>query len=231
MNLFHTILDSVFPPRPHQALVARTTPAQLAAHLCPRHISAQIVALLPYHVPLVRACIVEAKFYDNRRAQRLLGGTLAFFLRMQHTLLPGMPLKGAQAIPIPLSTARARERGYNQVARIMQHTVRQHAPCIPAPHLLMRTRATLPQTSLTQHARHENVAGAFAAPIPLDPAVCYIVVDDVVTTGATMQAAIAALRAAGAIHIYGIALATQTRRAAFDDMPPMTYSAEIRRRD
>jgi predicted amidophosphoribosyltransferase len=77
------------------------------------------------------------------------------------------------------------------------------------PHFLKRVRETASQVGLTKLERKENVRDAFGAAHPCVSNTLYILVDDVVTTGATMQAAIDALLEAGAAHVLPIALAFQ----------------------
>jgi predicted amidophosphoribosyltransferase len=73
--------------------------------------------------------------------------------------------------------------------------------------VLIRARATLPQTSLGRKDREKNVAGCFKAAFPFDRALSYIILDDVTTTGATLRAAADAFIAAGADRIKLVALA------------------------
>ena len=103
-------------------------------------------------------------------------------------------------VPVPLSTVRERERGFNQSARLA---------CAIAPRwnipvwqrALVRTRATPSQTRLTPADRLRNVAGAFSVPPAAREVLVgahVILVDDVVTTAATLNACAAALMAGGA---------------------------------
>lgn len=106
----------------------------------------------------------------------------------------------AAVVAVPLAPARARERGYNQSALLARAIAR--AWRIPDwSDALLRTRATATQTQLTPEARTRNVSGAFRAPpdagLRLRGA-HLVLVDDVLTTGATVLACAEALRDAGA---------------------------------
>jgi predicted amidophosphoribosyltransferase len=115
----------------------------------------------------------------------------------------------ARLVPIPLSARRQRERGYNQAAALARALGTLWRLPV-AERLLSRTRDTGTQTALTPEARLKNVAGAFlatdrAAPVgPVCPAPpgewpggAVILIDDVLTTGATLVAAAMALGGAG----------------------------------
>jgi predicted amidophosphoribosyltransferase len=103
-----------------------------------------------------------------------------------------------------------RERGFNQsarIAKVIAETMRKSGATL-APHVLTRKRNTPPQARLSKRLRSANMYGAFAV---RDARSCkykdVILVDDVVTTGATMRAARVALEKAGARSVLCVAAA------------------------
>jgi len=107
---------------------------------------------------------------------------------------------------VPLHAARLRERGYNQAALIGQHVAFKQGWGFAA-NAIERVRETTSQTQLNAQERRANVQGAFRADGSLVAGKQVLVVDDVLTTGATLCACADALRAAGAIGVYGAAIA------------------------
>lgn len=196
MRFLSYCLDLLFPPRASERLVHDAMGETIATYYEPtthRIGPYPCTTLLSYEHPLVRALILEAKFKGNIRAHALLG-------KMLHTFLAKHP--PIIIVPVPLSSKRRRARGMNQVEEILRHTAASH----PIRHLLTRVRNTAPQTELAAEARQHNVIGAFSAS-GVDPSTTYLIIDDVTTTGATLQDAARALSAAGALHIHLLALA------------------------
>jgi len=151
----------------------------------------------------VRQAIHQLKYRGVRRAAPQLGQYLAAYAA---TELPSIRGQVSWAVvPIPLHPTRYRERGFNQAALLAKPVA--HALGIPLIHGLVRQRATRPQVGQPYAERQGNVAGAFAwrQEQPLPSAI--ILVDDVVTTGATLVAACEALHASGVQTVVGLALA------------------------
>lgn len=119
-------------------------------------------------------------------------------------------LDGADAVvPVPLHRARQRTRGFNQARELARHLDR---PVLDA---LSRTRKTSPQADLPAAKRHANVRGAFAltaAGAALDGLVV-VLVDDVSTTGATLNACAAPLLDAGVKEVRALTAAQARLRA------------------
>ena len=152
----------------------------------------------------MRAALHEAKYHGNEKAFLLLAAALADYMRGE-----GASDFSARTciIPVPLGKERRRERGYNQAEEVARRALEELGGIVVDTTLLTRARETASQVSLPRRDRLENMRGAFRAAHPADPAYTYIVLDDVLTTGATLQAAIDALRKAGAEHIVPLALA------------------------
>ena len=142
------------------------------------------------------------KFGGRRDVARTLGPLLAG------------PLARAAAgcdllVPVPLHRRRLAGRGFNQAALLLRHARAAGAP--PTDVLsLRRVRATAPQTGLDARGRRRNVEAAFAVAPHRRARVAgrrVLLFDDIVTTGATMAEAAAALRSAGARAVIGLCAA------------------------
>jgi ComF family protein len=136
-------------------------------------------------------------------------GALAQFLRDIPGMVPTLEAVDC-VLPVPLSAERLRERGFNQAALLARHLAGARADHAT----LLRLHATEAQSGLPRAERLRNLRGAFAVEPARSSAVAgkrVMLVDDVMTTGATLQAAAEALRAAGAAHITAAVLARTGR--------------------
>ena len=199
--------DLLFPPRDDEQIVRTLTTESLCPLVNPILISSTnppTVALLPLRNPIVRALIHEAKYHGNKRAHSILGEILFDYISSDETLREPI------LVPIPMMKRRVRLRAGNHTERIIENamtTMPEHESFTYAPELLRRILETPPQVRMNRAERLRNMNGVFAASGPIDPALHYVVFDDVITTGATLQSATDALRAAGAKHISTLALA------------------------
>lgn len=157
----------------------------------------------------MRTLIHGLKFHDRHDVRRLLGRWLVE--------AGGVLIEGADmVVPVPLARRRLLLRRFNQAATLSQEVSRLTGLRYE-PMALTRTRATASQVGLSRPARRRNVAGAFSVPRRLRPRVegaNVLLVDDVITTGATVGACARVLLKAGAARVDVLALALVTDHAA-----------------
>ncbi len=156
----------------------------------------------PYALTI--AALVYAFPADRLLQQLKYGGRLALADWAGHALaiaarasLAGRP-RPDRIVALPLATARQRERGFNQAHEIARRVARDVG--LPLAAALERVAGGLPQAALSWPERAKNVRGAFAARGDVSGARVALI-DDVMTTGATLAEAAQTLRHAGAAHV------------------------------
>ncbi len=157
------------------------------------------VLFLPYVHPAVRGVLTGWKYQGDAAYADVLRGWVTSY----GSSLGDVPPTDA-VTAVPLHAARLRARGYNQ-ADVLAETVAERAgrPVIMP---LVRVKATAPQARVPRAERRAaDLAGAFAAAGPVPAHV--LLVDDVKTTGATLDAAAQALKAAGAETVWACTVA------------------------
>ncbi len=156
----------------------------------------------PYAGP-VRSALHDLKYAGERRLAGPLGEAVA---RRWARVGVGADL----VVPVPVHADRERQRGYDQAALIAAVAARVLG--LPCGRTLERSRATIAQFELGRDERASNVAGAFGGRPEAVAAVVgrwVLLVDDVVTTGATLAACGDALERAGARAVSAIAVARE----------------------
>ncbi|MCC5812314.1 MAG: ComF family protein [Ectothiorhodospiraceae bacterium] len=193
-------------PRNRRGCVRCAEPLPAAGALCARcqqHLPAFDQVLAPWHYqPPMDWLAQELKFRHRLASGRLLGELLGRWLQREGAVADVI-------IPMPLHGSRLRERGFNQATELATPiAARLGIPLDRA--ALQRVRATAAQTSLPLRERKRNLRRAFRCECRLD-GLRIALVDDVVTTGSTADAAAATLKRAGAteVHLWAVCRAAR----------------------
>ena len=194
-------------PRIMPPLCPRCGLPQASSILCPSCVSWQaeidgIRSPFPFD-GVIRQAIHQLK-YRNIRA---LAGLLACWL---NDYLASNPVPGEVLVPVPLHQKRLRERGYNQ-SRLLAQELGKLTKLPLVADCLSRERHAPPQARTTTVAeRRSNVANAFSCRDDRLRNKRILLIDDVSTSGATLDACARALKEAGAISVWGLVLARET---------------------
>lgn len=150
----------------------------------------------------IRKLIHLLKYAGRRDVGIMLGGFYGSVLA-ESGFTDGIDM----LIPVPLDPARERRRGYNQ-SRCIAEGIASHCNLPVRSDILFRTGKSGSQTSRGRYERWENVEGLFAVSKPEELAGRHVMlVDDVITTGSTVEACVAALQSAGMVRVSVAALA------------------------
>jgi ComF family protein len=150
----------------------------------------------------MRQAIHELKYRNLRALAGLLG-------RLLNDYLLDNPVPGEVLVPVPLHPKRLRERGYNQ-SRLLAKELGKLAALPVVDDCLVRERYSLPQARTSSVVeRRGNVAGAFACRHRRLEGKQVLLIDDVSTSGATLDACARVLKGAGAALVWGLTLARE----------------------
>lgn len=158
---------------------------------------------------VMRDLILAFKYGDTHHGRKLFGRWL--------TAAGAELIENCDVIvPVPMHRRRLLARRFNQAAILARELARTSGRTY-RPQLLLRKRPTPAQVGLTRNQRRRNLAGAFAVPpnqLKHITGQRILLVDDVITTGSTLNACARALRRAGAAHVDALALAIVTDESA-----------------
>lgn len=204
-SLFETLVSIVLPKKARtvrtESLSIESLSVQSSTHTIDE---ISITTLLEYKDTNVEDVIRALKYDRSEHAARLCADILADYLEEEIAHLQRFSARPILIVPIPLHPARERERGFNQIKRVLDMLPKELQVFV-APAALIRTRDTKQQTRLPRRERLTNVEGAFRANESVRGAHIFLI-DDVTTTGATLQAASRALTRAGG-EVTALALA------------------------
>jgi ComF family protein len=144
-----------------------------------------------------RALVIELKYHHG---MHVLHDMELIFRRSAPVL---EFVRGATLVPVPLHPRKRRERGYNQAELLAEAVVRATDGTVRVEKLLRRVVDTVTQTAFDRRERAANLKNAFAlaSGAALNPALRYILIDDVFTTGSTLNSCAHTLRRAGALNL------------------------------
>ena len=228
--MFLSLIKRGFQGLPSQCMVCRAWPSQPVCEACvtdfaqPRPRCQTCAMPVAEDVKQCEACLQTPPSLDaclaavayafpwsdlivGYKFQQQPGRAAAFALLLRSTPWVEPALDAADAVlPMPLSRQRLQTRGFNQALLLAQHL----APDKVNHRLLHRIKDTPPQSSLKRAERLQNLQDAFA----IDPlqrqhiaGARLVLVDDLMTSGASLHAVAQVLKAAGAAHITGLVVA------------------------
>jgi ComF family protein len=149
----------------------------------------------------VDALIRDLKYRGQLSHASVLGQATARRWLRQHARPPEVDA----LLPVPLHPARLRERGFNQSVEIARPLSRMlDLPLLQG--VAVRQRATSPQTALSAEQRLHNLRGAFAVRREVQ-GLRIVLLDDVITTGATLNELAGVLKEAGAVRVIAMSVA------------------------
>lgn len=203
------LLDLIYPPRcshcgridwrwcPQCHLTLESFPLSLRLRTFP---GLPIALATGAHAGVLRDAVHALKYEGALDVAEVLAARAVAAL-YQH------PIAFDLIVPVPLSIVRWRERGYNQSEVIGAHMAALLNQPLAPPEALVRWRATPPQVGRSRLQRQVNVSGAFTASARAVTAARVVLLDDVMTSGATLQECAAALVAAGARSVSALTIA------------------------
>jgi len=152
-----------------------------------------------YHEGVLKDSVHALKYDYIRELAEPLGSLLA------SSLYASFSKKQVEIVPIPLSRARLAQRGFNQSEELARAVARRLG--VPVNTSLVRVKNVVPQVDLSGPARRKNMSGVFSWKGESLSGKNILLIDDVATTGTTLDEAAKVLRQAGARQVWGVVVA------------------------
>lgn len=179
----------------------KPSPAGLTHPRCRRRTPLDaMLTLSAYADPVVRRALLAVKYEGVGSLAVQLGARLGTAWELVGLRRPGV------LVPVPLHWTRERARGFNQAERIASGFARATGLAVAG--ALRRVRPTRAQSNISTERRHSNVEGAFSARGPVPERI--LLIDDIATSGATLESAARALKDAGALWVEAAVVAAET---------------------
>lgn len=205
-NMFKLLLSVLFPPSAHEKCIENVLALVPQPHTISLPSGTRITSCAKYTTPEIQASILLLKKHRHAQATSLLSRFLADVLTEELADTVLWNSADIYIVPIPLSPKRERVRGFNQVTQVCK-ALPPALESLVRTNILIRTKDTPMQKSLERNERLKNVRGVFALTpeARLTDSVVFLI-DDVTTTGATLDEATKVLKEGGA-NVVAIALA------------------------
>ncbi len=208
-TLYTTVIDALFPLSPAEQVLSTYSQEQAYETLprAPQVPISDATAVFTYKDERVAKLVWSIKYKKSPHAVELGGYAL------YQTLLKMNLSVGSVIIPIPITSKRRRERGYNQCELLVEEIRRLDTSkqFIIRNDLLIRTQHASRQTLKGRVDRLESAKGIFAVDETTETGQfrdsTIVIIDDVITTGSTMREAVETLRSAGFEKVTGLSLA------------------------
>ena len=207
-SLYKTLLDIIFPQKELERKISTLSKDVLSEKL---HIQERsgIVSLFEYKDPLIKKMIWLLKYKGNAYVAELFADSISEYLteELSDDILFSKVVV-CVIVPLPLSKKRERERGFNQM-KLITDTLQKTGDFSVDSQMLIRIKHTVPQTTLARKEdRAKNVKDVFGVRGNIDLTNTHVIlIDDVYTTGSTLQEAQKTLTKAGAHKVSCITLA------------------------
>lgn len=209
-KILTNVLEFLFPAKGNIRKIENTSSEDLLRLLPTSESTTDTTTLFTYADERVKHLVWEIKYYRNEKITSIVGKLLA--QKIEEKVKRAEKTEAYYLVPIPLTAKRLRERGYNHT-ELLAKAILKYMPenFELAALFLKKIRHTPKQHSIeNREDRFINIAGAFEVPVPQRGAVKdahILIIDDVVTTGATVSEAKCVLLSAGAksVHIFAIA--------------------------